>query len=131
VALVVRVAALLAGAVAASAAAAGTEAATVVVAVTAGAAAAARVAAARVAAATDASAVIGTRTAVDVVETADGPMVFEVSAFGGFRGLKESRGFDVAQRYVDYVIHELTHGPTPRKLGGIGISSTPESQSSG
>lgn len=48
-----------------------------------------------------------TLTAVDVVETSSGPMVFEVSAFGGFRGLKEARGIDVAQRYVDYVIGQV------------------------
>ncbi len=46
-------------------------------------------------------------TAVDVVETAQGPMVFEVSAFGGFRGLRESGGIDIAGKYVDYVLAQL------------------------
>ncbi|QEP44674.1 GAK system ATP-grasp enzyme [Ectothiorhodospiraceae bacterium BW-2] len=46
-------------------------------------------------------------TTVDIVETAAGPMVFEVSAFGGFRGLKEGLGIDVAERYVDYVLQQL------------------------
>jgi tetrahydromethanopterin:alpha-L-glutamate ligase len=46
-------------------------------------------------------------TSVDVVETADGPLVFEVSAFGGFRGLLEGCGIDAAQRYVDYVLRKL------------------------
>jgi ribosomal protein S6--L-glutamate ligase len=43
-------------------------------------------------------------TSVDVVETGEGPMVFEVSAFGGFRGLLESRGIDAAEKYISYVL---------------------------
>lgn len=43
-------------------------------------------------------------TCVDVVETADGPKVFEVSAFGGFRGLLEACKVDAAARYADYAI---------------------------
>jgi tetrahydromethanopterin:alpha-L-glutamate ligase len=43
-------------------------------------------------------------TGVDVVETERGPMVFEVSAFGGFSGLREGCKIDAAARYVDYVI---------------------------
>ncbi|MCB2183009.1 MAG: GAK system ATP-grasp enzyme [Desulfobulbaceae bacterium] len=46
-------------------------------------------------------------TCVDVVETSDGPMVFEVSAFGGFRGILESRDIDAARLYVDYVCRRL------------------------
>jgi ribosomal protein S6--L-glutamate ligase len=46
-------------------------------------------------------------TCVDVVESADGPLVFEVSAFGGFRGLLEAHGIDAAQRYADYVLRKL------------------------
>ncbi len=42
-------------------------------------------------------------TCVDVVETSDGPMVFEVSAFGGFRGILEARNIDAARLYVEYV----------------------------
>jgi tetrahydromethanopterin:alpha-L-glutamate ligase len=47
-------------------------------------------------------------TTVDVAETADGPVVFEVSAFGGFRGAKEGIGLDAAARYADYVLGQLT-----------------------
>lgn len=36
-------------------------------------------------------------TSVDVAETADGPVVFEVSAFGGFRGLSEGAGVDIVE----------------------------------
>lgn len=43
-------------------------------------------------------------TTVDVAETADGPIVFEVSAFGGFRGAQEGIGLNVAELYVDHVI---------------------------
>jgi len=46
-------------------------------------------------------------TSVDVVETTEGPMVFEVSAFGGFRGLYEANGIDAARLYVDYVLKNL------------------------
>jgi len=43
-------------------------------------------------------------TCVDVVETPDGAKVFEVSAFGGFRGLHVACGVDAAERYVEYVL---------------------------
>lgn len=46
-------------------------------------------------------------TCVDVVETADGPMVFEVSAFGGFRGITETCDIDPAARYVEYVMEKI------------------------
>jgi len=46
-------------------------------------------------------------TTVDVAETDDGPIVFEVSAFGGFRGAKEGMGVDVAALYADYAIQQL------------------------
>jgi len=42
-------------------------------------------------------------TTVDIAESDIGPIVFEVSAFGGFRGSKEGIGIDAAERYVDYV----------------------------
>ena len=47
-------------------------------------------------------------TTVDVAETADGPIVFEVSAFGGFRGAQEGMGLNVADLYVDHVIREVS-----------------------
>ena len=47
-------------------------------------------------------------TTVDVAETADGPIVFEVSAFGGFRGAKEGIGINAAARYVEYALQELS-----------------------
>jgi ATP-grasp enzyme of GAK system len=46
-------------------------------------------------------------TCVDVVETEEGPMVFEVSAFGGFRGLTRACRIDAAGLYADYVIKDL------------------------
>lgn len=46
-------------------------------------------------------------TTVDVAETDEGPIVFEVSAFGGFRGAKEGAGIDAADLYVDYAIEKL------------------------
>jgi tetrahydromethanopterin:alpha-L-glutamate ligase len=46
-------------------------------------------------------------TTVDMAETEDGPVVFEVSAFGGFRGAKEGLGINVAERYVDHVLNRL------------------------
>jgi len=47
-------------------------------------------------------------TTVDVAETADGPIVFEVSAFGGFRGALEGADIDAAGSYTDYVLAKLS-----------------------
>ncbi len=47
-------------------------------------------------------------TCVDVAETPEGPMVFEVSALGGFRGLWESGGMDVASMIVKHVAESLS-----------------------
>lgn len=46
-------------------------------------------------------------TTVDMADTEDGPVVFEVSAFGGFRGAKEGLGINIAELYVDYVLKQL------------------------
>jgi ribosomal protein S6--L-glutamate ligase len=46
-------------------------------------------------------------TTVDVAETSDGPIVFEVSAFGGFRGALEGAGIDAAGLYAEHVLHQL------------------------
>ena len=46
-------------------------------------------------------------TCVDVAETPNGPVVFEVSAFGGFRGLQEGCAIDAARAYAEYVLKEL------------------------
>lgn len=48
-------------------------------------------------------------TCVDVVETSEGPRVFEVSAFGGFRGLEDACGLDAAGAYADYALRCLAH----------------------
>ncbi len=49
-------------------------------------------------------------TCVDVAEGEEGPLVFEVSPFGGFRGLWKANGIDAAERYAEYVIGKLAHG---------------------
>lgn len=46
-------------------------------------------------------------TTVDVAETDNGPVVFEVSAFGGFRGALEGAGIDAAALYSDYVMESI------------------------
>ena len=46
-------------------------------------------------------------TTVDVAETDNGPIIFEVSAFGGFRGAKEGIGINLAEIYVNHVLNEL------------------------
>ncbi len=46
-------------------------------------------------------------TTVDVALTPTGPIVFEVSAFGGFRGAKEACGVDAASLLVDHVIRRV------------------------
>ena len=48
-------------------------------------------------------------TTVDIADADDGPMVFEVSAFGGFRGASKATGMDVASMYADYIVSELQH----------------------
>jgi ribosomal protein S6--L-glutamate ligase len=48
-------------------------------------------------------------TCVDVALTDDGPFVFEVSAFGGFRGILETRDLDPASLYIDYVLRRIGH----------------------
>ena len=47
-------------------------------------------------------------TTVDVAETSEGPIVFEVSAFGGFRGALEGIGINAADLYTDHVLRQLT-----------------------
>jgi ribosomal protein S6--L-glutamate ligase len=49
-------------------------------------------------------------TGVDIVETPEGLRVFEVSAFGGFRGLWEAHGIDAAGLYADYVLERISKG---------------------
>lgn len=49
-------------------------------------------------------------TTVDIAESEIGPIVFEVSAFGGFRGAKEGVGIDAASLYVEHVIRSLDKG---------------------
>ncbi len=46
-------------------------------------------------------------TTVDVAETDQGAIIFEVSAFGGFKGALEGAGIDAADLYANYVISEL------------------------
>lgn len=46
-------------------------------------------------------------TSVDVVEGATGPVIFEVSAFGGYRGLKEALGVNAGEKVVQYVLEKL------------------------
>jgi len=46
-------------------------------------------------------------TTVDIAETDEGPIVFEVSAFGGFQGAKDGIGIDAAALYVEHVMKEL------------------------
>ncbi|PVB59821.1 GAK system ATP-grasp enzyme [Labrenzia sp. 011] len=47
-------------------------------------------------------------TTVDVGMTNDGPIIFEVSAFGGFRGALEGASIDAATLYADHVIAEVS-----------------------
>lgn len=47
-------------------------------------------------------------TCVDIAITPDGPVVFEVSPFGGFKGIHKAYGLDAAALYADTVVKELT-----------------------
>jgi ribosomal protein S6--L-glutamate ligase len=46
-------------------------------------------------------------TVVDLVEAAEGLLVYEVSAFGGFRGLLEGCAIDGASLYAGHIMREL------------------------
>ena len=46
-------------------------------------------------------------TTVDIANGPDGPIVFEVSAFGGFKGAKEGIGIDAAALYADYALKAI------------------------
>ena len=46
-------------------------------------------------------------TCVDVAETSEGPLVFEVSAFGGFQGIWEAQGMDAASMLTSYVLERI------------------------
>lgn len=46
-------------------------------------------------------------TCVDVALTDDGPVVFEVSAFGGFRGIQETSGIDAARLFTEHVLEKI------------------------
>jgi ribosomal protein S6--L-glutamate ligase len=49
-------------------------------------------------------------TCVDIAESEIGPVVFEVSAFGGFRGLLEANKIDAAELYADFVLERCQNG---------------------
>lgn len=49
-----------------------------------------------------------TFTTVDVALTPDGPIVFEVSAFGGYSGALKGCGVDAAALVADHVVKELS-----------------------
>ncbi|MCU7940077.1 MAG: GAK system ATP-grasp enzyme [gamma proteobacterium symbiont of Bathyaustriella thionipta] len=46
-------------------------------------------------------------TTVDIAETDEGPIVFEVSAFGGFQGALDGIGIKAAQLYAEYVLNKI------------------------
>ncbi len=46
---------------------------------------------------------------VDVAMTPKGPIVFEVSAFGGFRGMLEGGGVDLAPRVAEFALGRVRH----------------------
>jgi ribosomal protein S6--L-glutamate ligase len=48
-------------------------------------------------------------TCVDIAITENGPYVFEVSAFGGFRGILDARNMDPANLLVEYVLKRIGH----------------------
>ena len=47
-------------------------------------------------------------TTVDIALTENGPIIFEVSAFGGFKGAQEGCGVDAAQAYCQHILETLT-----------------------
>ncbi|MBJ7538591.1 GAK system ATP-grasp enzyme [Marinomonas transparens] len=49
-------------------------------------------------------------TTVDIALTDQGPVVFEVSAFGGFKGALDGCGVDAAAAYSDYALAQVGEG---------------------
>lgn len=47
-------------------------------------------------------------TTVDMAETDMGPVCFEVSAFGGFRGAQEGLGLNMAEKLAEHALTQLT-----------------------
>lgn len=52
-------------------------------------------------------------TSVDIAETPDGPVVFEVAAFGGFRGLRDACGVDAAAKLAEYCVTRIADASRP------------------
>ena len=48
-------------------------------------------------------------TTVDIAETDTGPIIFEVSAFGGFQGALDGIGIKAAEQYADYVLNQIRY----------------------
>lgn len=46
-------------------------------------------------------------TTVDIAETDNGPIIFEVSAFGGFQGALDGIGIKAAELYADYILAKM------------------------
>lgn len=53
-------------------------------------------------------------TTVDIAETQSGPVCFEVSAFGGFKGALEGLGLNMAHEYAQFVIQNLLEKSQPK-----------------
>lgn len=56
-------------------------------------------------------------TTVDVVETERGPLVYEASALGGFRGLFEAAGIDAARLTVRWALKRFQKTDAPAPAG--------------
>ncbi|MGP5190452.1 hypothetical protein [Vreelandella alkaliphila] len=50
---------------------------------------------------------LGMNAYVDIALTDEGPVVFEVSAFGGFSGALKGCGIDASEKLCDYVLSQL------------------------
>jgi ribosomal protein S6--L-glutamate ligase len=59
---------------------------------------------------------LGLRVAgVDLIESAEGPMVMEVNSSPGLEGIQKTTGADVAAAIIEHIEQELAHqrGPEP------------------
>ena len=58
--------------------------------------------------------VLGLRVAgVDMIESAEGPMVMEVNSSPGLEGVEKATGVDVAGAIIEHMERELTPAPRP------------------
>ncbi len=70
--------------------------------------------------------VLGLRVAgVDMIESAEGPMVMEVNSSPGLEGIQKATGADVADAVIEHIEHELPLAAGEKAAAAAGKNGTP------